>query len=88
MAKEFTAQSSILDWYKIAFPTDSDMFDEMNEKSTFEDLFNFLDRRKNVYECIFNDGYSDSIVRERVFAKLAEIMNVDYGYIYCKWLES
>ena len=85
MKQQFTAQSNILDWYKIAFPTDDDMFDYMDETATFQGLFNILDRRQDVYAYI---GAYDSMVRERVFEKLAEIMGVEYDYIYTQWLES
>jgi len=31
-------------------------------------------------------GTADSVIRERCFEKLAEIMNVEYSVIYDKWL--
>jgi len=86
MKQQFTAQSNILDWYKIAFPTDDWAIRNMSN-ATFENLLDVLEKHEDVYKCIFNSRNADSIVRERVFEKLAEIINVDYGYIYCKWLE-
>jgi len=58
----------------------------MNENATFEGLFETLDSYKDVYEYIFNNGYGDSVVRERVFSKLASIMDVDYSEVYEQWL--
>lgn len=46
-------------------------------------MFIALDTYKDVYELI---GVGDSLVRERLFRRLAEIMEVDYNYIYQQWL--
>lgn len=56
----------------------------MNGIITFKDVFNTLDSYQDVYKLI---GVDDSVVRERVFGKLSEIMKVDYDTIYNKWLE-
>ena len=45
-----------------------------------------FDVEKIQRECKWFD--IDTIVRERIFIKLAEIMNVDYDYIYEQWLKS
>jgi hypothetical protein len=47
---------------------------------TFGELYNHV---SIVYDVL---GVDDSLVRERVFGKLSEIMNVDYAVIYKKWL--
>ena len=57
----------------------------INNKITFEDLFIVLDTYKDVYEAL---NVWDSVIRERVFGKLAEIMKVDYDYIYEQWLRA
>jgi hypothetical protein len=72
----------IRDWYLLEFSEDR-LGEEINEGITFADLFHELDRRKDVY--LFLGGI-DSVIRERVFTKLAEIMEVDYDYIYDQWL--
>lgn len=72
----------IKEWYTKEYASD-DLGEELNENITFMDLFETLDRHKDVYELI---GVSDSIVRERLFEKLAEIMEVDYDYIYEQWI--
>lgn len=78
-------ESAILEWYKVEFPTDEDAIEEMNEDATFSGLFDVLDMRKDVYDYI---GFADSMTRERIFIKLAEIMGVEYDYIYTQWLEA
>ena len=74
----------IKEWYCSEYPTD-DLGSELNGSVSWYDLFYCLDRRHNVYEFL---GVDDSLVRERIFEKLAEIMEVDYNYIYEQWLLS
>lgn len=75
--------AKIREWYTSAYPTDELGF-EINESVSFKDLFDALDNYQDVYNLM---GVHDSIVRERVFERLAEIMNVDYSYIYDQWLK-
>lgn len=74
---------NIKEWYIKTFPND-ELGCEINEDATFEDLFYVLDRKRDVYE--FLGDNIDSIIRERVFNKLAEIMGVDYNEVYEQWL--
>ena len=72
-------------WYtKIGYPTD-DLGEEINDTNTFRDLWDALHQKQDVYEII---GVRDSVVRERLFEYLCELYNVDYSYVYDKWLES
>ena len=73
---------NIRNYYVSKFPTD-ELGIEINSKATFAGLFETLDRYRDVYEYI---GVADSLVRERCFEKLAEIMGVDYNEIYDQWL--
>jgi len=77
---------NIKTWYLKAYSDDYEVASEMNENATFEGLFETLDRYKDVYEYIFDNDYSDSVVRERVFTELARIMDVDYNEVYEQWL--
>ena len=79
-----TEKTRIKEWYIKEYPTD-ELGVEINNEITFEDLFVVLDTYKDVYEAL---NVWDSIARERVFSKLADIMNVDYDYIYEQWLKS
>jgi hypothetical protein len=72
---------NIKQFYTEEYPTD-DLGYEINTQATFEGLFNKLDRYKDIYEYI---GVSDSLVRERIFARLSEVMGVNYDYIYSQW---
>lgn len=79
------AQSlKVKDWYKEFYSKD-ELGDEIRDNLTFYDLFETLDNYMDVYVVL---GVNDSIVRERVFDKLSEIMDVDYDYIYQQWLKT
>ena len=76
------AKTRIRGWYLKAYPTD-DLGEEIDPNVTFEDIFNTLDARRDVYRVI---GVVDSIIRERVFAQLAKIMGTPYEYVFDQWL--
>jgi len=75
--------SKVKEWYLKEYATD-DLGNEINDDITFYDIFYALDRYKDIYEVM---GVGDSVIRERVFVKLAEIMKCDYDYIYEQWLK-
>ena len=78
--------SKIKEWYLKEYSTDS-VGNDLLDNITFYDLFYALDRRKDIYMTLFgSEELGDSLVRERIFGKLAEIMGVDYNYIYEQWL--
>ena len=77
--------TKIREWYSKAYPTD-DIVSHIREDATFWGLFDTLDNYQNVYAFIFKDGWEDSIVRERCFEHLAEIMEVHYKEIYDQWM--
>lgn len=72
----------IREYYLETYPTD-DLGIEINSEATFEGLFRELDNYGDVYEYI---GVGDSIIRERCFEKLADIMDVSYDEVYSQWL--
>lgn len=75
--------NTIKEYYVENFPTDT-LGLELNETPTFPGLLNQLIVNGDVYRYI---GVSDSIVRERLFEKLAETLNVRYDYVYNLWLK-
>ena len=84
MADEMDDQIS--DWYRDAYPTDTEMADEMEAKgATFNDLWRDLNLGRDIYKTI---GADDSIVRERVFQHLSELTGKQYRTIYKMWLAS
>jgi hypothetical protein len=73
---------NIKQFYCETFPTD-ELGVEINETATFTGLYHALHIGNDPYEYI---GVSDSIVRERCFEKLAEIIDTNYDYVYDLWL--
>ena len=73
---------TIKTYYLATFPTD-ELGLEINEDATFEGLFETLDRYRDVYDYI---GVLDSIVRERIFERLCEIMGCEYYVVYDQWM--
>lgn len=73
----------IKEWYIKEYSTDT-LGQELNNNITFYGLFEILDNYKNVYKFL---GVGDNVIRGRIFKKLAQIMNVDYDYIYQQWLK-
>ena len=74
----------VRDWYIENYP-DDELGTDIREGLSFYDLYETLDNYMNVYTVL---GVDDSIVRERVFDKLSELMGVDYDYIYQQWLQT
>ncbi len=73
---------SIKDWYKENYPQDE--VGEHLSNFSFKDLNNLLNSGVgDVYTII---GYTDSIVRERCFERLADITEQDYDVVYNKWI--
>lgn len=74
---------NIKDFYLNAYPTD-ELGVELIETATFVGLLDVLhNNTKDVYDYI---GVGDSIIRERVFERLAEILEMPYDYVYKLWL--
>jgi len=76
--------ATIKNWYRKNYPTD-DLGEELNDFNTFEDLYNGISNRVDVYEII---GVGDSVIRERLFDHLSNIKGVKYENIYQKWLDA
>ena len=70
---------NIKTYYLSAFPSDN-LGEEINANATFDGLFN------NITEPYSYIGVDDSVVRERVFDKLATIKGVPYNDIWNAWL--
>lgn len=73
---------TIKEYYLSNYPTD-ELGNEIDTNATFVGLFHILDTYEDVYKYI---GIADSIIRERIFEKLANEMAVDYNEIYNQWL--
>jgi hypothetical protein len=74
---------TIREFYVAKYPSD-DLGLELNETPTFAGLLNQLIVGGDVYQYI---GVGDSIIRERLFERLAEELEVSYDYVYNLWLK-
>lgn len=68
------------------FPEDTEIAQDIRPNATFWGCLRCLDDYGDIYLYLMGNN-GDSIVRERVFAKLADIMGEDYGYIYDQWMK-
>jgi hypothetical protein len=57
---------------------------DINPQATFDGLWNVLKTYGDVYEYLY---VYDSIIRERLFERLAEELNVKYDYVYNLWIK-
>jgi hypothetical protein len=74
---------TIREFYVAKYPSD-DMGDGINPTATFAGLLNQLIVGGDVYEYLY---VYDSIIRERLFERLAEELNVKYDYVYNLWIK-
>jgi hypothetical protein len=72
----------IREFYLETYPTD-ELGLELNETPTFAGLLNQLIVGGDVYRYI---GVADSVIRERLFERLANELEVGYDYVYDLWL--
>jgi len=75
---------TLREYYVNKYPTD-ELGVELNETPTFAGLLNQLIVGGDVYRYI---GVGDSIIRERLFERLAEELEVSYEYVYNLWLNN
>ncbi len=78
---------SIKNWYIDNYPSD-DVGTTLSSTATFLDLNNLLNSKKGSHVYQLLGGDADSLVRERCFSKLAELIGENYNYIYNKWIDS
>ena len=72
-------------WYAQAYPTD-EAGSTLDPTVTFADLYHALRAGTCVYATL--GGTADSIIRERIFAALADFLDVNYDYIYNLWFNT
>lgn len=73
--------NNIRKWYTTAFGSD-DLGQEINPNATFIGLIANIG---DTYEYI---GVADSLVRERLFERIAELMECSYDEVYDLWAEA
>lgn len=77
-----TENTKLRDYYMAMYPTDA-LGERINEETTFGDLEDCINQKGCVYDLF---GVGDSIIRERLFKALADIMGCSYNYLYMKWV--
>jgi hypothetical protein len=84
MKKQFktTTQSEIKTWYLTTYSEDKQGVN-IKWNVTFEQAYNCLKSKEDFYEFI---GIADTIIRERIFEKIAELYEIDYSVVYNQWL--
>lgn len=81
--KMYDINTKLHEWYMEVFPFD-DIGSQLSPEATFNDLHAALQNHADV------DGMfaiRDCIVRDRVLRGLADLMNMEYGYVYDLWME-
>ena len=73
---------NIREFYLKSYPLDELGFD-INESATFVGLLHAIHTEQNVYQYI---GVYDSLIRESIFEELANILGVNYGYVFDLWM--
>jgi len=74
---------NIKNYYTNKYPSD-DLGAEINSKATFIGLLDRLHKRKDIYNYL---EVGDSVIRERLFQELSDLVGEDYSYIYNIWLK-
>ena len=74
---------NIKQFYIENYPTD-ELGIELKDDTNFTGLLNELFTNNDIYGYI---GVGDSIIRERLFEKLSEILETSYDYVYELWLK-
>lgn len=77
-------QSGVKEWYSRTFPTD-ELASELNANATFGSVRDAIMSGKDVYTEL---GSYDSVVRERVFRQLADVLDLPYKSVYNAWIEN
>ena len=75
---------NIKEFYLKNYPTD-ELGIELKDDTNFTGLLNELITNNDIYGYI---GVGDSIIRERLFMELSEILKCSYDYVYDLWLNN
>jgi len=75
---------NIKQFYLENYPTD-ELGIELKDDTNFTGLLNELITNNDIYGYI---GVGDSIIRERLFMELSEILKCSYDYVYDLWLNN
>lgn len=76
-------QENIKEWYISIYPTDA-AGNDINARTTFKDLQDALNSGKDIYGTVL--GINDSVIRERVFNRFAELTYTTYDSVYAAYM--
>lgn len=75
----------VREWYMDKYP-DDDLGKDINKNVTMWDVVGLLNA--GLGDHLYKElGAGDSVIRERVFERIAEIVHCDYDTVYNTWLE-
>ena len=77
----YLCSTNVKSWYHSVYPSDN-IYTDINPSSTLYDVVDRLYCKSDVYAYLADD----SVVRERVFEHLSEVLNCEYDVIYYQWL--
>ena len=80
--RALTMNDKIRPWYMATFPTD-ELGARISPNATFMGAWNSLKEKRDIYAYL---GVGDSIVRERIFGKIASLKKCSYDFVYNMWL--
>ena len=73
----------IKNFYMSKYPLD-DLGEEINDNATFIGLLDKIHKGEDIYSYL---EVGDSIIRERLFQELSDLLGESYDYVYNLWLD-
>lgn len=84
--KSYGKKDSVKDWYERKYPQDADIVADVDPSLTFEKATLLIVPVKDDEDRFYETSIDDSVARERVFEKIAEIYGVSYDDVYDTWM--
>ena len=84
--KSYGKKDSVKDWYERKYPQDADIVADVDPALTFEKAALLIVPVKDDEDKFYETSIDDSVARERVFEKIAEIYGVSYDDVYDTWM--
>lgn len=85
--KNFDILSNVKSTYIYLYPEDKDA-EYINDDVTFANVLSDMQKGNEFYDIVFAEQYSDSLMRERIFAILSQVSGINYDRIYSIWLNN
>lgn len=73
---------NVREWYMITYPHDT-LGADIDPNITLWELYEAVRNNEDFYKIL---GVGDSLIRERLFEIISELLQVDYDVIYYMWL--